>query len=194
MEQLDLAGLPATDATPRYSLFFALWPDAATRARIDEATTRLLPGVRGGGRRLRPDRYHLTLRWLGEHPAEHAPVHDMAMRAAAGVRLAGFEMPLDIADGFPSSRVCWLGSRQAPASLHALRTRLDAGLAGGPVRLKGATALVPHVTVVRDCGQPWPRVPLDPPIPWRVERFVLVRSDLANRHAYEEVGSWPLGH
>ena len=192
MQQLDLAGLPAHDAKPRYSLFFALWPDAATRARIDEATARHLPLIRSGGRRLRPQRYHLTLRWLGEHPEAHDHVREMAVKAAGSIRMAPFELLLEKAGGFPSSRVCWLGCRQAPPALFDLRSRLDAGLSGGPVRLKGATALVPHVTVVRDCAEPWPEVELDPPISWRVDRFVLLRSDLQRGFAYDEVGAWPL--
>src|SRR5437667_76833 len=43
-------------------LFYALWPDAATRA----ALTRLQLAVRG--RNMRPENFHLTLAFLGEQP------------------------------------------------------------------------------------------------------------------------------
>ncbi|MBB1059465.1 RNA 2',3'-cyclic phosphodiesterase [Marilutibacter spongiae] len=191
MDQLPLGGFEPP-ARRRHRLFFALWPDATTRARIEAATVESMPLVRGSGRRLRPHRYHLTLRWLGDHPDAHTHVLDMATHAARRVRLAPFDLHLDLRGAFPSARVCWLGCRQAPAALPALRARLDEGLLGGPVRLKGATALVPHVTVLRDCVDPWPEGMLASPVAWRIERFVLLRSDLDAGHAYEEVAAWPL--
>ncbi|GAB3332476.1 RNA 2',3'-cyclic phosphodiesterase [Marilutibacter aestuarii] len=192
MDQLTLGGFEPSPERLRHRLFFALLPDAATRARIEAVTLQSLSRVPGGGRRVRPHRYHLTLRWLGDHPDAHAHVLDMATHAARGVRLAPFDLDLDLRGAFPSARVCWLGCRQAPAALPALRVRLDQGLLGGPVRLKGGTALVPHVTVLRDCIDPWPEGALESPVPWRVERFVLLRSDLDGGHAYEEVAAWPL--
>lgn len=195
MSQLPLAGLEAPDTTRRHSLFFALWPDDATRTRIDAAATQVEAAHAHGGRRLRPHRYHLTLRWLGDLAAAHERELDAAREAAEAVRRAGipgFGLPLDIAGGFASARVCWLGCRDAPQALRGLRAALDDGLARSGMKFGKGQALVPHVTVARDCRRSWPETALESPVPWRVDGFALIRSDIQRQHAYTVVGQWSL--
>ncbi|WP_111266565.1 RNA 2',3'-cyclic phosphodiesterase [Marilutibacter maris] len=192
--QPQLAGFETPDPTPRYSLFFALWPDDATRARIERAADAAESTQPHDGRRLRPHRFHLTLRWLGEWPRQHARELDAASAAAEAACAAtdAFEMSLDIAGGFAPARVCWLGCDTAPTPLHALRGALDRALLHSGVKFRKGQALVPHVTVARDCRRPWDTSAIDPPIHWQVDRIVLIRSDIQHNHAYTIAGEWPL--
>lgn len=195
MSQLSLAGLEAGDTTPRHSLFFALWPDDATRACIDAVATHVEAVQPHGGRRLRPHRYHLTLRWLGDLAAAHERELDAARGAAEAVHRAGvpgFDLALDIAGGFASARVCWLGCRDAPDALQGLRAALDQGLARSGVKFRKAQALVPHVTVARDCRRSWSDTRLESPVTWRIDGLVLIRSDIQRHHAYTVVDRWGL--
>ncbi|MCF7220650.1 2'-5' RNA ligase family protein [Marilutibacter chinensis] len=197
--QAQLAGFEVADATPRYSLFFALLPDDAIRARVDAAATAVEAGQPHGGRRLRPHRYHLTLRWLGTLPENCERELEVARGAAESACTAGigaFKLPLDIAGGFASARVCWLGCHTVPTALHELRAALDDGLvrrgAAAGVRFGKGPALVPHVTVARDCRQVWTETAIDAPVPWHVDGFALVRSDIQRHHAHAVVGRWVL--
>lgn len=173
-------------------MFFALWPDAATRAAIAAATANLEPGL-GGGRRIAPHRYHLTLPFLGEHPADCAAVVAAARRAAAFVRAPAFELVLDRAGSFPiATAPCFLGCRHAAPALHALWDGLENALAAEAVPVRASRERVPHVTVLRGAKPPWPDTPLSPPIRWAVRDFHLLRSDLQGGFAYDVLAGWPL--
>ena len=56
-----------TDAPATQRLFFALWPDDATRDALDRTGKWL--HRHWGGRRMRADTLHLTLAFLGDTPA-----------------------------------------------------------------------------------------------------------------------------
>ena len=85
MHQADLLGNDA-DATP-HRLFFALWPDPALRKRIATTVAGLERDNAPGGRRLNPDRYHLTLQFLGDFQPLRQSVVDAAIVAADSMRL-----------------------------------------------------------------------------------------------------------
>lgn len=175
-------------------MFFALWPDDDTRARIAVLADRLYQCLDGGGRRLRPQRYHLTLQFLGEHPEPCQPLLDAACRAATRVRVPPFELVLDRAGSFRNrAAVCWLGCSAMPAGLRALREALRLALARESVRVHKDRRFVPHLTLVRDASQPWPETALEEPLCWQVRGFSLMRSDMERQFAYEEVGTWTLG-
>ncbi|SFF39291.1 2'-5' RNA ligase [Fontimonas thermophila] len=171
-------------------LFFALWPSAAVRQACAEAARGLRMRMQPTGYLSPPDRYHITLLFLGDFvPADKEAA---ARQAASLVRSPPFALRLDQAGSFRNRAIpWWLGMRELPPQLERLHERLrDAMLRVGvtPDRMR----FVPHLTVVRDAGKPLPPTPVTP-IDWAVDEFVLVRSRLdRNPVEYELLGRWPL--
>lgn len=127
-------------------LFFAVWPPEELRERLWgllEPLRRALPGVRW----IPPERYHVTLRFLGDVSADRLPAlkraaADLARGAPFQVRLAGTGV-------FPrrgNPRVYWVGV--TPGRLTRLRRSLDAGLEREGIA-RERRAFSPHVTVGR---------------------------------------------
>lgn len=171
-------------------LFFALWPDEATRERAHQAAGDLQQRHRPGGYLIRPQRYHITLIFLGEDVAAEQEV--AAQRAAATVRSEPFTLTLDRAGGFRNRKVpCWLGPQEPPVALAQLFLRLNAALGEASVTPQRAT-FVPHLTIIRDAKRTLPSTAIEP-IPWAVSEFVLIRSALQRQPPeYEVVERYPL--
>jgi len=171
-------------------LFFALWPDEATRAACDSASRKLRARLQPGGRPERAERLHATLLFLGDDvPAKEEAA---ATIAAGQVRSRPFTLTLDRAGSFPRRKsLWWLGCHEPARDAIALNDALRAALriAGVSYDLK---AFTPHVSILRDAGQALPPTPIDP-IVWPVREFVLVRSVLSAQPAqYHVVSHWPL--
>ena len=166
-------------------LFFALWPDTATRDALNHAGKWL--HKHWGGRRMRADTLHITLAFLGSTPA--AQLDDL-IACAASVQSGAFELVLDQAGYWRHNRIGWLGARQTPPQHVELVTALNGALqtAGFPV---DARPHVPHVTLLRNTvgGEP----PVCTPVRWPISEFVLVasRTEADGAH-YEVVRRWPL--
>jgi len=174
-----------------HRLFFALWPAAALRNRIATTVAGLERDNAPGGRRLNPDRYHLTLRFLGDFQPLRQSVLDAAIVAAGSIRLPPFDLVLDLAGSFPKAGVCWLGASTAPETLQQLRNELGRALTSARVQVRSAPAFSPHLTVLRDVRKPLPPTPIQP-LPWPVREFVLVDSVSGTHPAYRVLGRWPL--
>lgn len=127
-------------------LFFALWPPEDVRERLWESLAplrRARPGVRW----VPPERYHVTLRFLGDTPTGLLPSLKLAADALGEHRAfrAGFTGP----GVFPprgAPRVFWVGI--TPGPLPRMRRILDAALTRegiAPERRR----FTPHVTVGR---------------------------------------------
>lgn len=188
-------------APPRravHRLFFALWPDAALRRRIDATTAQLAAAQGIRGRRLRPQRYHLTLRFLGDFDPLPEAVIDAAMVAADEVRVAAFDLRLDRAGSF-GGRVGWLGPAGLPPGLHALWAALGLALdrhglayeSDAGARSSAGPAWTPHVTVMRGMRPVLAGSDITP-LPWPVDRFVLIRSQPGDAGC-TVLGRWTLG-
>jgi 2'-5' RNA ligase len=172
-----------TDATQR--LFFALWPNAATRRALDRAGAVL--HAAWGGRRMRADSLHLTLAFLGATPAAQL---DAVRAAAASQSAAAFTLRLDRPGCWQHNHIGWLGVCEPPPAL----TLLASGLAEA-LHLHGvscdAKPFVPHVTLLRNtrCGD----APAIEPLAWRAQDFALVASPGAGAGAgYRVLARWPL--
>jgi 2'-5' RNA ligase len=171
-------------------LFFALWPDDATRTALADAARNLHARLQPGGRLEKPERLHATLLFLGD--AVPSQEEAAAMQAASLLRADPFTMTLDRAGTFSrNSKLWWLGSsqpsREALALHDALRARLRT--AGVSYDLKSFT---PHVTFLRDAGKSLAPTPVEP-IRWQADDFVLVRSQLHPQPAeYQVIGRWKL--
>lgn len=168
--------------------------DAAVRAI--EPWRELLPS----GRWVRPENWHITVKFLGRTwPRLVEWVHESCRAAAAEVR--PFRVGLQGLGVFPSparARVLWAGLDDADGGLRALASALDRRLEREfPPEKRGFTA---HLTVAR----------FNPPVPmrdragelkateigsapFRVGELVLYRSHLSPRGArYEPLGRFPL--
>jgi 2'-5' RNA ligase len=173
-----------------HRLFFALWPEQHVRAALTGTTDRLLQAHRADGRRLRPDRYHMTLQFLGDIPADqHDEVVVRASDAGNRVDSPAFDLVLDRAGGFSNARVWWLAPEIAPEGLRALWDALGVALLQAGQKPKASPGFSPHLTILRDVGMRLPTTPVDP-VHWRVDRFVLIDSQPPK--PYKVVGEWAL--
>ncbi|MDP2265992.1 MAG: RNA 2',3'-cyclic phosphodiesterase [Thiobacillus sp.] len=166
-------------------LFFALWPDDATRDAL-YCTGKWLH-QHWGGRRMRADTLHITLAFLGSTPAEQL---DTLVACADTVQSEPFELVLDQAGYWRHNRIGWLGASQTPPPHIELVSALNAALlaAGFPV---DARPHVPHVTLLRNSAGG--EVPECTPVHWPIGDFVLVasRTEADGAH-YEVIRRWPL--
>jgi 2'-5' RNA ligase len=191
MQQPGLSGLGGhAEQDGMHRLFFALWPDDALRRRIDETAAQLEREHHPGGRRLRADRYHLTLQFLGDFQPLPPRLVDDACAAADTVRVPPFELMLDCAGSFRGSNVWWLGAHAMPDGLQRLWDGLGQALAQARVRVKSPSQpFAPHLTVQRDARRHIASLPITP-LRWRVGQFALIDSQPGR--PYTVVRSWPL--
>lgn len=167
---------PAPAGTRR--LFVALPLPEAIRTVL-AALSEPLPGIAWTP----PAQLHLTLRFLGDVPADG--IDELSSRLAA-VRVAPFVLPLEGLGTFPPNRpprVAWIGTGAGHPRLFQLRQRLDDALLAGGLPLD-VRIFHPHVTLARSAegsaGLPaWlhhHREFAAPP--FRVEAFALLASEL----------------
>jgi len=113
-----------------------------------EALRRLAPDVRAGWER--PEKLHITLKFLGE--IEQARVSALAEAACAAARsLEPFDLSVEGAGAFPPrgpARVLWLGLKDSAGALALLQRRLEEEcVARGFAR--EARPFKAHVTIAR---------------------------------------------
>ncbi len=166
-------------------LFFALWPDSDTRARLAEAAA-----WSGRGARLVPrENYHLTLAFVGEVAESRLPL----LQQIGGEQRAGAcTIKIDAYDYWPEPRVLVAIAREMPAALVELSARLHERLALENLRAAQAAAFRAHVTLARKVAQA-PVLKAMSPFHWSARSFTLVRSDTSGaRSVYTVVGTWSL--
>lgn len=165
-------------------LFFALWPDDATRQALFHWQTHNLPhDVRW---QHRAD-LHLTLHFLG--PIDSRRVE--ALRAL-GARCDGgaFALVLDAIGHWSGPQVMWAAPTSVPGELVALHARLGEGLQalGYPTESR---AFRPHVTLARKVRRIAGAGPLAP-LTWPVREIALVESRPGAAPMYRPVARWVL--
>ncbi|HVG34422.1 MAG TPA: RNA 2',3'-cyclic phosphodiesterase [Pyrinomonadaceae bacterium] len=136
---------------PFVRLFFAVELPSEVRRRAADHIAELqdrMPEVRAGWER--PEKMHITLKFIGEvEPEASAVLSDAAERAVH--TLAPFHFTIEGAGAFPLRglpRVLWLGVRDASRSLAQLQKRLeDECEAAGFER--EARPFHPHLTIAR---------------------------------------------
>jgi 2'-5' RNA ligase len=177
-----------------HNLFFALWPDADVRARIDAAARRVKEDHAPRGRWIKPHRYHLTLHYLGEHADLPAELVAAACAAGDRVHARAFDFALDVAASFANRRIpWWIGCSQTVSELSALSESISGGLRTHGYRIPDGTDLVAHVTILRDADRTLPPTPIAA-IEWPVGEFVLIDSLLGPAAGYTILRGWPLHH
>jgi 2'-5' RNA ligase len=190
--QLDLFG--AVDARPAevHRLFFALLPDAATRARLAQAAQLLHarhPGLRA--RWVNPARYHATLHFLGDYALPRQDVIDAAVAAAGKLRMVPFGWVLHEAASFQGRQPpCVLRSSSVPEPLQRLWQDLRHALVLAGQGRHVARSFTPHVTLAYGHGTRLDVTPIEP-VAWRVERLALVHS-VVGQPDYQVLAEWSL--
>jgi 2'-5' RNA ligase len=131
-------------------LFIALDIDDGIRGRIQ----RFVGGVSGfasEARWVRPESMHVTLKFIGEKPAEAV---EEIKRALSAVKAASFEIGFRGYGFFPtakSARVFWVGI-EADSQLANLATAVDQATAALGIP-KEEHAYSPHLTLARGGGR-----------------------------------------
>lgn len=173
-----------TGAAPdNHRVFFALWPDDATRGAMSRATRAAVQA--SGGRPIAKERLHLTVAFLGELTGAGLEV----ARAVPPIAVGPFDVTLDAVGVWPESRILWLAPTSPPPALEELEARLWERLAGQGFRAEDRTYR-PHVTLARRARPV--EVPVEP-VRWSVRELALVESFRAQRNVhYEVLERWPL--
>ena len=184
--------MDSTRGSASHNLFFALWPDEALRSRIETAALALQAAHRARGRRTRPQRYHMTLGYLGAHA--ELPGDLIVAARAVGDRLGAdaFDCRLDIAGSFAGRSIpWWLGCSEIPTAMAQLVDGIAQGMQSRGYAGKQEAKFAAHVTVLRDADRRLATTAIAP-IDWNVAAFVLVDSELGPRPSYTIVERWPL--
>jgi 2'-5' RNA ligase len=172
-------------AEPTRRVFFALWPDAPTRAALDAAALAL------AGKRIRripAYNLHLTLAFAG---TVDAGVQSCLETQAARVRLPGFALCIDTCGHYARPRIEWLAPTHTPPELWDLATALRAVLAACGLEPE-ARMFQAHITIARRVARPLPVRPFAP-VPWSVGAFSLVESVPADHGVqYVPLRNWVL--
>jgi 2'-5' RNA ligase len=161
-------------------LFIAIALPAPVRAAL-VTLVQPLPGLAW----TQPAQLHLTLRFLGDVPAEKI---EPVMALLATVRVEPFVLPVEGVGAFPPkapSRVVWIGVGHGHPHLHQLRQRVDDALLAAVLTEFEVRTFHPHVTLARSTGHAaaaighWLHLHREfAAPPFRVEAFDLCASEL----------------
>jgi RNA 2',3'-cyclic 3'-phosphodiesterase len=132
---------------------------------VRQACARAAAALRESGfaaRWVAPERYHLTVAFLGMVDENRLDDVAATIRAAAASAMP-FELPLDAAGAFPNPkhvRVAWVGSRDPQPAFAAVCSAVRGAL--HPLGFTFEDEAVPHVTLARADGSqrlPWIAIP-----------------------------------
>jgi len=175
-----------TTGASQLRIFFALWPDAATREGLAVIAAGM--PLSRAARRVPDYNLHLTLHFIGN---VDAGIADCMRREARAVEAEAFELAIDNSGHFRGAGVGWLGSSEVPAALDDLHRLL-----GDRLQNCGYTpepqAYRPHVTVARKLDAA-PASFAFAALRWKIDNFVLLESRPGERGVrYRVVESYPL--
>lgn len=165
-------------------LFFALWPDDATREALAHATRKAVRA--SGGRPVPVENLHATLLFIGSVPAARTPELEVV---AGSVPFAPFSLRFDALDHWQKAGVLCATASQTPPEALKLATALmsNSAKAGFAPDVKPFRA---HVTVARKVVKPHALGAITP-VDWFVGGFALVESQtLPEGSRYTVVRSW----
>lgn len=149
-------------------LFFALWPDDDTRAKLARVTDSA--PLHRAARPVPPDKMHITLVFMGNTPADRQKCFEQAADSVTG---EPFRLVLDHCGHFPRPRVFWFGPTEYPEILAVLVKELVSALEACGFEPE-SRPFRPHVTLarkVRERPQTGPSI-----VEWPCDAFCLVES------------------
>lgn len=171
--------------TKKHRLFFALEPADKVRQEILAVQKRL----KGEGRMIPAQQFHITLAFLGQQPTEKIP-NLCAM--ASGLHFDPCTLVLDRLGTFGGTRVLWLGATLVPSALQQFHQALLDELRMAEVKFDGK-AWKPHLTLYRRLRNK-PGIMETVPVNWRVNQYSLLESiNVENGVEYLRQGSWKSG-
>jgi RNA 2',3'-cyclic 3'-phosphodiesterase len=153
---------------PRQNLFYALWPDEATRADLARLQKRIQ------GRLTRPQNLHLTLAFLGPQPEALLP---LLRSILTHLEIAPMELNIDRLGYFSKNRIAWAGMHTTPEPLSHLQNMLAQELIRKGIPCEIGKAFRPHITLARRADAPSDLPFL--PFRWHADQIVLAQSPLA---------------
>ena len=176
-----------------HRLFFAVRPPPDVAAGID----RVAAGARHSGllrgHWLRPEKYHVTVHFLGSFAFVPEDLLERAKSAADALRLRAFDVVLDRLASFPGRRqspCILLCAAAADAALQdmwrTLRDACDSVGATAPAQER----YVPHLTIAYANRALPEAIPVEP-VHWRAQELLLLHSDVGNA-AHKPLASWAL--
>lgn len=164
-------------------LFFALWPDEASRQRIDQ----LNQAIDQPGRKLAPENLHITLVFLGNVSDEVATA---VQQQAASINGSPISLSFNEIDFWKRPKVLCLTCQRQPRSIYQLVNALTRMVEAFPVKLD-KRAFRAHITLMRKAKRR-PQCDFEP-IFIHADSFVLVQSvSTENGVRYEVLARWPL--
>jgi 2'-5' RNA ligase len=171
---------------PSQRVFFASWPDAATRMALCAAAG---PQLAGAGRAVPADNLHLTLEFLGNMPTAQL---EQLLGIGATLAWPAAIVLLDRLDWWPRARVLVAASTTPSGALLGLEAELRGRLGAAGYRLD-VQPFRPHVTLARDVPGT-PAMTLDTPVPWPLLELALVASEPApGASRYRVLARWTGG-
>ena len=175
--------MSAGGQAPSQRLFFASWPDDATRATLLAAAR---PEFAQAGRAVPAGNLHLTLAFLGNVPAAGlVPL----LRVGAALAWPATDVWLDRLDCWPRARLLVAAASTPPPAVLELEAELRGRLAATGFRL-AAQPFRPHVTLARDVPAR-SAATLAPPVAWPLVELALVASQAApGGSRYRPLARW----
>lgn len=146
-------------------LFYALWPDGATRAALTQLQIAM------EGRLTRSDNFHLTLAFLGEQPASSLPLLTAILSRLPSSLM---RLTIDRIGYFTEPHIAWAGMSSAPDALSLLKSALMLELDREHLAIKPKDEFIPHITLARNTTV-LEDFPFDA-IPWMANQIALVQS------------------
>jgi len=174
-------------APPQHTWFFALRPALADAARLDAFAEKLLALHGVTGKRVGPERLHITLELVGHDSNER--VVEAACRAADAICFPAIDARFSAAMTFsaPSGPFVLLGG-DGLNGVRELRTALGWALAEQGFR--PPRTYEPHMTLGYDPRHRVERIAIDP-VGFQIAEFALVKSHIGlSRH--EVLRTWTL--
>lgn len=154
--------IPSTESL---RLFFALWPDDATRTGL----MQLQSSIRG--RLVTYRNLHLTLAFLGQQPTAALPALKTILTHLTSSPVT---LRLDRVGYFARNHIAWAGMHSVPEALLRLQEELASALQRHGIASDSQQSFKPHITLARDASLPPDLV--FTPIEWRASQVALVQS------------------
>jgi len=165
-------------------LFFALWPDEATRQALTQLSKTFDTQA---GKPAAPDNFHVTLVFLGNVNLETAA---LLKQYAPDISAEPFELTFESLSYWQQPKILCATCKNIPQPIVALASKLDA-LARQCGLRTDIRSYVPHITLVRH-AQFIPDQAIKPVV-WSAEAFCLVQScSEPEGVCYRVLRRWPL--